>query len=136
MILSAALMCLALNVYHESRGEPLAGQIAVASVTMNRAEGQKGKVCEVVMQPKQFSWTNRLVVRQPHGWRVKRQAMPQDDEAWQRSLAVASVALSGKMPDVTNGATFYHTRKVAPLWRRALVKTVAIGGHIFYRQQA
>ena len=37
MLAQGALLCLALNIYHEARGEPLKGQIAVASVTMNRA---------------------------------------------------------------------------------------------------
>jgi N-acetylmuramoyl-L-alanine amidase len=29
-MIEAAIMCLALNIYHEARGEPLAGQIAVS----------------------------------------------------------------------------------------------------------
>src|SRR5262245_36780890 len=33
---AAELHCLAENIYYESRGEPLAGQYAVAEVTMNR----------------------------------------------------------------------------------------------------
>ena len=33
-----SIFWLALNLYHECRGEPLAGQIAVAHVVMNRAE--------------------------------------------------------------------------------------------------
>ena len=52
--------CLALNIYHEARGERVEGQIAVAHVTMNRVNHEKwpSTICEVVYQPKQFSWTH------------------------------------------------------------------------------
>ena len=44
--------CLALNVYFESRGEPLAGQYAVAAVTLNRVvhPAFPDSICQVVMQ--------------------------------------------------------------------------------------
>ena len=32
MLLKTALMCMAMNVYHEARSEPIVGQIAVAQV--------------------------------------------------------------------------------------------------------
>src|SRR5262245_13587588 len=43
------LLCLARNVYFEARGEPLAGQYAVAEVTLNRrgTAGFPRTVCEV-----------------------------------------------------------------------------------------
>ncbi|NIO43392.1 MAG: hypothetical protein GTO41_26515, partial [Burkholderiales bacterium] len=48
------LNCLALNVYHEARGEPMAGQYAVAEVTMNRVASRRypNTVCKVVFQKK------------------------------------------------------------------------------------
>ena len=33
--------CLALNVYHEARNQPLAGQMAVISVTVNRVNDKR-----------------------------------------------------------------------------------------------
>ena len=36
-MIKTAILCLALTVYHESRGEPQAGQYAVAEVVMNRS---------------------------------------------------------------------------------------------------
>ena len=49
-MISAALMCMALNVYHESRSEDLRGQVAVANVTLNRVADSKwpNDVCSVV----------------------------------------------------------------------------------------
>ena len=51
--------CLAMNIYHEARSESMQGQIAVAQVTLNRVEHDKwpSTICEVVYEPKQFSWT-------------------------------------------------------------------------------
>ncbi len=46
----ADIQCLAENVYHEARGEPLDGQYAVAEVTMNRVGSTlfPKSVCDVV----------------------------------------------------------------------------------------
>jgi spore germination cell wall hydrolase CwlJ-like protein len=46
------LMCLARNIFFESRGEPEAGKIAVGVVTLNRVEDPRfpKTVCEVVKQ--------------------------------------------------------------------------------------
>lgn len=37
-MIKTALLCLALTIFHESRGEPIEGQYAVAEVVLNRAE--------------------------------------------------------------------------------------------------
>jgi type II secretory pathway component PulM len=44
------LQCLAENVYFEARGEPLAGQYAVAEVTLNRTHARNfpRTICQVV----------------------------------------------------------------------------------------
>ena len=46
-----ALACVALAVYFEARGEPVAGQLAVANVVMNRVESSRypNTPCEVVI---------------------------------------------------------------------------------------
>ena len=46
------LICLALNVYYEARGESLAGKYAVAEVTMNRVTSRRypETVCAVVYE--------------------------------------------------------------------------------------
>ena len=55
MLISTAALCLALNVFHEARGEFIPGQYAVALVTLNRAEHDPAKVCDVVFKRHQFS---------------------------------------------------------------------------------
>ena len=51
-------MWLALCIYHEARGEPEAGRIAVCHVILNRAYKRGMSVRKVVLQPFQFSWAN------------------------------------------------------------------------------
>jgi spore germination cell wall hydrolase CwlJ-like protein len=120
---SSALVCLALNIYHEARGEPHSGQLAVAMVTMNRAEWESANVCPVVLERGQFSWT-----------RTKLNQAPQEPQAWKRAKTVAKGVIDGKHQDNTRGATHFHAHWVRPTWSQTFEKTVRIGDHIFYTQ--
>ena len=48
----SSLACMAVAIYFEARSEPLAGQLAVANVVMNRVwdERYPNDVCEVITQ--------------------------------------------------------------------------------------
>ncbi|NWP61348.1 cell wall hydrolase, partial [Escherichia coli] len=50
--LDSELNCLAVSVYYEAKSEPLAGQLAVADVILNRTESGRfpRSVCGVVTQ--------------------------------------------------------------------------------------
>lgn len=134
MLLSTATLCLALNIYHEARGEPLDGQIAVANVTMNRAESDRRKVCSVVTEKSQFSWTIGAVHFTRDKAYLMKHARPTDMKAWKQSLRVAKYVLNGAR-DESRGATFYHADRVKPKWRLGLQKTRVIGNHIFYKER-
>jgi spore germination cell wall hydrolase CwlJ-like protein len=130
-MISAALMCLALNVYHEARSEPLQGQAAVAHVVLNRVASGRwpDDVCSVVHQGYekgrfrcQFTW-----------YCDGKSDEPKEIVAWSKSVLVADQVLKGVVPDVTNGATHYHARYVNPYWSASLSKTVTYGSHLFYR---
>ena len=69
-MLDLALMCLSLNVYHEARGETPQAQLAVAMATLNRAKTTGQDLCDVVLEPVQFSWTATGIRRADFGWRV------------------------------------------------------------------
>lgn len=134
MILESAALCLALNVFYEARSEFIPGQYAVAAVTMNRAKGDQRKVCDVVFKPKQFSWANG-VQRTKNAWvipSVTLRAAQSDPEAWALAWHVARWTLAGKIPDITQGAEFYHTKAVKPIWRHQLTPTKTMGQHRFY----
>ena len=122
--ISAALLCLALNVYHESRGEPRSGQLAVAHVTLNRAKASDEHVCVTVYKPAQFSWTLS---------KAKLTFVPRDnDKVWSNCLSIARHAKRSK--DTTGGATFFHTTTVDPYWAASVQKVAHIGNHIFYKR--
>ena len=59
------LVCLALNVYFESRDQPLIGQFAVAETVLNRVHSEDfpDDVCEVVFQGETYSWKPELPIR-------------------------------------------------------------------------
>ena len=55
-------ICMALNIYYESRSDNLAGQYAVADVVLNRMQDNRypNTVCEVIKQgPVKESWKTK-----------------------------------------------------------------------------
>ena len=83
--------CLALNIYHEARNQPLVGKLAVAQVTINRVNDNRfpDTLCAVVMQgfyhnhfpikhKCQFSW-----------WCDGKSDKPKDKESWQKIQILA-----------------------------------------------
>jgi len=127
---ASALDCLALNIYWEARAESRPGQVAVAEVTLNRVADPAfpDTVCAVVRQGEergrdlcQFSWhCDGLNDR------------PRNPAAWQDALQLALLALTGRLPDPTDGALWFHSDQVHPDWPE-LAPIVKIGSHIFYR---
>jgi spore germination cell wall hydrolase CwlJ-like protein len=115
--------CLARNVYFEARGEPLAGQYAVAEVTMNRRGWGpfRRTVCEVVYEPGAFSWTGERRRAQPSG------------AAWDAALRVADAVYSQRHTPTLHGARFYHAVYVTPDWAKTKHFVARIGNHLFYR---
>ncbi len=116
------LRCLATTVYFESKGEPLAGQLAVAQVVMNRAASGRfaSTLCGVVKQPSQFSF-------------VRRGSLPSvsDNAQWREAVGVAQVAMKRLHKGPANDALFFHAKRVSPGWGKRPLASV--GNHIFYR---
>jgi spore germination cell wall hydrolase CwlJ-like protein len=124
--------CLAMNIYHEARGEPREGRIAVSQVVMNRVadRGYPNDVCAVIRQGGglfrfrcQFSW-----------YCDGRSDRPADPDAWAKSQALAEQILAGQHADPTGGALWYHAEHVSPPWRNAYQAGPKIGRHQFYRR--
>ena len=115
-MLESALICLALNLHHEARGEPVLGQFATVQVVRNRAKYDPDKVCRIVFAHRQFSWTI---------------SMPGHDAAeFERALKIAHLAWISA--DITYGSTHYHKTTIKPYWTHKMKKTVRIGNHQFY----
>jgi N-acetylmuramoyl-L-alanine amidase len=126
------LDCLARNIYHEAGGEPFEGKVAVAQVTINRAESGEfpSDICQVVYQKNivyekvlcQFSWyCNSASLKKPMNGPV-----------YTESMEVAKkVLLEGfRLPSV-KGALYFHGDYINPGWNRERVAKV--GRHIFYK---
>jgi N-acetylmuramoyl-L-alanine amidase len=117
------LRCLASAIYFESKGEPVAGQLAVAEVIINRSRSGRfaSDLCGVVKQRGQFSFVRGGTIP----------AIDADRPAYRTALAVAKVALTEAWNSAAAGALFFHARRVAPAAR--FTRVAAIGNHVFYR---
>lgn len=114
--------CLARNVYFEARGEPVAGQYAVAEVTMNRRGWGpfRKSVCDVVYEPSAFSWTLERNLAEPRG------------DAWHGARKVAEAVYWQRSTPIVQGARHYHATYVKPAWANGKKPVARIGRHIFY----
>ena len=115
--------CLADAIYFESKGEPLAGQLAVAEVILNRTKSGRypATVCGVVKQPSQFSFVR--------GGRIP--AVPGDSPAWRKAVAIAHIAMNDLADSPAAKALAFHAAYVSPGWR--MKRVARVGNHIFYR---
>jgi N-acetylmuramoyl-L-alanine amidase len=127
MEMGQQILCMAKNLYYEAAKESFEGKLAVAQVTMNRANsGDFPKtVCEVVYQKinntYQFSWVGMKVSEVKNKY------------AWEECMIIARKALTEtKLHDTiyrTNSMN-YHNTSVNPGWK--LRRVTQIGNHIFY----
>lgn len=121
------VMCLALNVYFEARNEPIAGQVAVAQVVMNRVKSSRypNDVCRVVYDKSsrgcQFSWYCDGLSDRPY-----------DEASWKNALLIASAVLAGSGHKELQYVTHYHATYVRPYWIKGMRQILKINNHIFY----
>jgi len=136
---SEAILCMAVAIYFEARGEPFIGQMAVANVIMNRVEDSRypNDTCSVVEQGPTYTWAKHYPVRNKCQFSFycdgKSDAPNRNSQAWNTALTVATGAKFKMYYDVTEGATHYHATYVNPSWAERKTKTVQINDHIFYR---
>tara|TARA_X000001388_G_scaffold62611_1_gene48400 strand:- start:548 stop:976 length:429 start_codon:yes stop_codon:yes gene_type:complete len=139
MILETALMCMALNMYHEAKNQSMLGQLAVGQVVMNRVEDKRfpDNVCDVVTEAVTYKGTDKPVLHKcQFSWYCDGQKDEPDFDSkeWWDAKEYASIVLSGTIIlDVTEGATHYHATYVRPAWAKTKTKTTRIDRHIFYR---
>ncbi len=123
--MSRELRCLAQAIYFEARGEPLAGQLAVGRVIVNRARSPlfPDDYCSVVKQPAQFSFVR--------SGRIP--AVRTNSVAWQRAQAIARIAHQELWDSEAQDALFFHATYARPGWARTKLARATIDSHIFYR---
>ena len=120
--------CLARNIYFEAGGEPRAGKIAVAEVTMNRVKSRQypRTVCGVVHQKSkgvcQFSWVCE-----------GKKSVRKNTDAWRDSVKIAeNILISKKEYGIIGSAKHFHAVYVNPSWAESKRMIKKIGQHIFY----
>lgn len=131
---------LARTLYGEARGEGEEGIEAVACVIMNRYKAEKWytgykiinghKVASIAMtclKRFQFSCWNKNDVN----YELIKKVNP-NDKLFCLCLFVAQKAVSGRLTDFTNGATYYHTKAVKPHWAKNKTPCYEAGHHLFY----
>ena len=138
MFITEAILCLALNVYHEAKNQPFIGQVAVAQVVMNRVYDERypNTVCEVVEQGPTYSWKPDFPIRNrcQFSWYCDGLSdTPTEKDAWDNAIMVANGVYHGNFEDFVEGATHYHAYYVAPEWASVKTYIVRIEDHIFYR---
>jgi spore germination cell wall hydrolase CwlJ-like protein len=136
-VLERQLACLARNVFYEANGEPIAGQMAVAQVTVNRSKSGlfPRDLCAVVAQTTivggdtkvcQFSWycdsdLNKARIIKP------------SETSY---IAAKRVFLEGKkVANIDKDVMWFHedSIKVNPRWPHKVA--TKIGNHVFYKRQ-
>ena len=128
------LECLAINIYKEAGYEPFEGKVAVAQVTINRANHPDfpKDICQVVYQKNyfyqkvvcQFSWYCDVVHKN----------RPVNPKAYEESYDVAKkVLLENFRLNGLKEALYYHADYVNPKWNKE--KVGKIGRHIFYKEK-
>ena len=127
------LTCLALNIYHEARGEPMAGQFAIAEVTMNRVASKHypNTICEVVYQ-KNWDQIRRRYVS-AFSWTELDTSGERKREAWGRASEAAEAVYFERQVPRLKGALFYHNRNIKPSWARKKKPVATNGKHVFYK---
>src|SRR6056297_522780 len=121
--------CLSEALYFEARGESVKGQFAVAEVIMNRVDSAEfpDTICGVIHQGTgrkyQCQFTYTCDGNPEH---IANQS------AYGQVSKVARLMVEGAPRELTGGATYYHTRAVAPRWSRIFARTASIGVHHFY----
>lgn len=123
-ISASDLDCLAAAVYYEARGEPMAGQAAVAQVVLNRARAPSypKNVCGVVYQGVaghecQFSFVCNGAMRRAR-----------EPAAWTRARDIAERALHGYVMAAVGKATCFHAARLGGDGGRG----IRLGGHVFF----
>lgn len=110
------MKCLARVIYHEARGESIAGQKAVAIVTLNRTKHPEfpSSICKVVYQKGQYEWT------------TKKNHYKYDAKSLKLAKQVYRAYRKGQLSNITffNKSGFKNKR---------LAYVKSIGSHKFYR---
>jgi len=131
----AAILCIAEAIYFEARNQPVEGQYAVAHVVMNRTNHADfpDNSCDVIRQG-EYLGTHPIRNRCQFSYYCDGlKETIRNPQAWGNAVIEASAVYFGIIPDMTNGALYYHATSVSPRWAKSFTIVAKIDEHIFYR---
>jgi spore germination cell wall hydrolase CwlJ-like protein len=116
------LECLALNMYHEARGEGTHGMLLVGNTTINRVLSKRfpNTICKVVYQKSQFSWT-------------KDSPSVKEKGVYKKVVELAKQLVYRDTDHSYGSVYFYNYNVVTPAWAKHKQQTVVYGNHRFLR---
>tara|TARA_R110000765_G_scaffold253720_1_gene354738 strand:- start:38 stop:553 length:516 start_codon:yes stop_codon:yes gene_type:complete len=138
------VFCVAINAYHEARGEDFNELLAVSQVVMNRVDDPSypDTACEVIMQgPTRPSWSDpevlvpRKYACQFTWWCDGRSDKVHDAAAWRDCTIAAYLVYIGAVSNQVGDATHYFAHeKVIPKWAASMHVVTVFNGHTYLRR--
>lgn len=129
------IYALALNMYHEARGEGNDAMQLVGEVTLNRVKNPHfpNTVCGVVYQAKRNSQGKVIKNKCQFSWYCDgRSDVPKNNKLWSISKNIAKDLLANSIELLGTEATHYHAVSVKPYWAKYYENLGVYGKHIFY----
>lgn len=112
----------------EADGEGQSGRQAVLNVIHNRAMVKRTNYFKIATARLQFSCING----KSHKWAI---AKASKSPNWKATLAMVERSLSGRLADITGGATHYHTKSLGrTAWSRKMTLVTTIKQHLFFKE--
>ena len=129
--------CLVEALYFESRGESFSGQLAVATVILNRVNHPRfpNNICSVVHEGKY--WEGHPV-KYRCSFSYYCDGKPEkmyDYDALASSEDVAFFVMQGGRLEGLSTSLHYHATYVNPTWNKDFKKLLQIDNHIFYGEK-
>jgi len=152
--------CLEKTLHTEAIGEPVEGIIAVLHVVQNRLKHKDypGTYCKVVLQPKQFSWFNKLNSKYNNQIPLEQIKTPLEGSLTEKEGVVKSISYQAAVrgfnaseiaytspgirltPELkkvldSKDVLYYHSVSVKPTWSKRMYKVAQVGQHVFYAKE-
>ena len=123
-MINEAVFCMAVGLYFEARAESFRGQLLVANVIENRVQSKHypKNVCDVLLQPKQFSFFNGASKENP--------VHIKNHKSFYKMIETAEHFYKFK-PHLTD-ACHYATHAVSNNWTLEFEMVDTTIGHAFY----
>jgi spore germination cell wall hydrolase CwlJ-like protein len=124
------IMCIATAIYFEARGEPIAGQYAVAQVVINRVHDPRypDDACSVVYDGGEDRYQCQFSF-----YCDGKSDQPENDVSWRVAQLIARAVYEGRSAPIVGEATHYHATRVNPGWAHTGQRVAKISDHVFYR---